>query len=258
MTQRRYQRNDLYSIAGFTLTELLVVIAVIAVLTAMLLPAVKSVRESSRSLQCQNNQRQVALALISYAEQEEGRLTASYDDNLVPAMSWMQWITDNNGADLAWGPTPQTMSKVYFCPSTGKAKGLGGWPANCPDYGANSYLMPIIYKANGTKTSYGMALSQITKTSSTVIIGDAAEDLKGWKGGDFRLCELDFVTSGFPATAPLLKSYPAPRHPTPSSSSQLMGQYWVATMVDGHGERISVIDPLLSTQAGRKSILQRP
>src|SRR5262245_25976381 len=51
---------------GFTLVELLVTIAIIAVLLAIILPAVQAARESGRRAQCQNNLRQVALALIGY------------------------------------------------------------------------------------------------------------------------------------------------------------------------------------------------
>jgi prepilin-type N-terminal cleavage/methylation domain-containing protein len=137
MSQLRASTADRRS--GFTLVELLVVIAVIGILIALLLPAVQMARETARRSSCLNNQKQIALALLNYHDVYKslspGALAAwghSWGAHILPQLEqqpladtilWGEgghenanWY-DSNPASLALQNLSRARVFVFRCPS---------------------------------------------------------------------------------------------------------------------------------------------
>src|SRR5688500_13783655 len=86
------RRHNSLRKSAFTLVELLVVISIIGVLVALLMPAVKAARESSRRTDCANNLRQFGIGFFSRAERQKGELCSGAFD----------WRRDGSVTDVGW------------------------------------------------------------------------------------------------------------------------------------------------------------
>lgn len=78
---------------GFTLIELLVVIAIIAILSSMLLPAVSNAKAHARQVQCLNNLKQIGVATILYAQENQGYV--QINNPLKPEFTWGGLLSTN-------------------------------------------------------------------------------------------------------------------------------------------------------------------
>ncbi|MDA3962135.1 MAG: prepilin-type N-terminal cleavage/methylation domain-containing protein [Planctomycetota bacterium] len=98
------QRNG-----GFTLIELLVVISIIAILAALLLPAINMARGAAIKLTCSNNLRQIALAGFTYSDDHDGFIVHPHTAS--DGIAWDQRLCDGylevskGVADMFWCPT---------------------------------------------------------------------------------------------------------------------------------------------------------
>lgn len=118
-------------ILRFTLLELLIVIAIIAILAAILLPALGKVKELGKQSKCASNQRQLGMAFQSYASDFNDFYISSYNPT-ASLKFWFSLMSDMGYIKLS--PTGQKKG-ILFCPSSSYADSY-----DCTNYAPNSGL----------------------------------------------------------------------------------------------------------------------
>jgi prepilin-type N-terminal cleavage/methylation domain-containing protein len=108
---------------AFTLVELLVVIGIIAVLIAILMPALTRANDQARQLRCLSNMRQLAIAWTMYANDSKGKICGSNTPTIGNPKEF-NWVTvDTNGRDSLASLQAGVLWKyvnsagVYHCPN---------------------------------------------------------------------------------------------------------------------------------------------
>ncbi len=162
---------------GFTLVELLVVIALIALLASLLLPALAGARRSAQGAQCSSNLRQFAIAAQLYWDDHDGaafrfRGAATNGGDIF----WFGWLERGAEGERDFDPAsgvlwPYLGSRgVAFCPAFGapgpdfKPKALGGTGG----YGYNLAL-------SGPDDQPCIRLQSVARPSEFAVFADAAQ-----------------------------------------------------------------------------------
>jgi prepilin-type processing-associated H-X9-DG protein len=159
--------------------ELLVVIGIISILIAMLLPALNKARASANTLLCQNNMRQISLALRMYRNENKGY---SYPQYVWQVAYWEDYIDvylGSNRSGLAW---TLVRSPVWACPVNKPnqyAALHNGVPQNpsYTGYVANKHIStysPLPWKISSIKNPWKMVdLCEISTLNPAIAVNYA-------------------------------------------------------------------------------------
>ena len=138
ITNRRRERN------AFTLIELLIVVAILAILAALLLPALRGAREKAKSMECVNNLRQIHLGFHLFAGDNDNRYPWSYswNDSLGNAGYFgagetyygrKRWPVYRCRAELSYSANGRSYT-MYDDETSSRASYAMNWIVNCYNY----------------------------------------------------------------------------------------------------------------------------